>query len=213
MGKLPDGKDLTKTFHPSVIGLSVRIGIVISAVWLISIFSYALYVAEDIDSYFALMFALWGLLPLVITWGVWWILQAKKDSRNDLIDQINVLSEDQTKLKNMIFEIVSNAVIRRYRQIARQQGCAPTDKTSDSKIVDIYGQVAKAFYYAASERGATITNSQLNYIVLKFINLYENERDFLVSGEEIVDEWLRSEIKKYKKNGLSEEYKKELKLF
>lgn len=94
-----------------------------------------------------------------------------------------------------------------YRKIALIHGCTPTEKTSDKKIIEIYSKVLTAFQQAAKQRGTRIPALNLNFIALKFLQIYE------IMGEAVFDSHLQYETEKYLSEGLRPEYKQELNLF
>ena len=104
-------------------------------------------------------------------------------------------------------ETAGKAIIFGYRRIAKEKGCAPTQKTSDDKIVEIYSKVISSFQKAAKEKNEHIPAVNLNYIALKFYQVYE------LAGDAFLDEHLDYEVNLYKTSGLREDYKQELKLF
>lgn len=97
-------------------------------------------------------------------------------------------------------------IVKGYRRIAAQHGCAPTAKTSDQKIIEIHTLVCKAFHQAAEQRGERIPPLIDNYIALKFLQVYEMMGDHL-------QQHLQYEVKKYLAEGLRPDYKQELELF
>jgi hypothetical protein len=103
-------------------------------------------------------------------------------------------------------EIATNAVIYGYRKIGKERGCAPTQKTSDDKIIEIYSKIVSSFQKAASEKNERIPAVYLNFIALKFLQVYE------LAGDAFVDEHLDYEINLYKTSGLRNDYKQELNL-
>jgi hypothetical protein len=94
-----------------------------------------------------------------------------------------------------------------YRRLAASQGCAPTFKTSDQKIIETYRKVATAFRHAADQRGERIPAGVMNFIVWKFLQVYET------LGDAMVDEHLAYEVEKYHREGLRHDYKQDLYLF
>jgi hypothetical protein len=86
-------------------------------------------------------------------------------------------------------------------------GCPPTEKTSDKKIIEIYSKVLTVFQQAAKQRGTRIPALNLNFMVLKFLQVYE------IMGEAVLDSHLQYEVEKYLSEGLRPEYKQELKFF
>ncbi|MBN8571317.1 MAG: hypothetical protein J0M18_16975 [Ignavibacteria bacterium] len=109
------------------------------------------------------------------------------------------------KEKTLLTEIeplVDKVIIKSYRDIAKKINGAPSAKTSDEKILDIYRKVLIAFKAEASQRGERIPAVNLNSIALKFMQVYE------MSGEEFFNEHLEYEIIKYHNEGLREDYKR-----
>lgn len=106
-----------------------------------------------------------------------------------------------------LLSLTGKIVIGGYRYLAQKNKIAPTDKTSDDKILAIYQQVGTAFREASKIRGELLPAGHLNTIVLKFIQVYE------MGGDEMVEMHLKYEIEKYLKEGLREEYRKNLELF
>jgi hypothetical protein len=98
-------------------------------------------------------------------------------------------------------------VIKGYRRIAAKHGCAPTSKTPDQKIMEIYSKVGTAFQEASERRGEHIPALFKNHIVLKFFQVYE------LSGDQFMQEHLQYEVNKYLREGLRPDYMRELALF
>ena len=98
-------------------------------------------------------------------------------------------------------------IVKGYRKIAAQHGCAPTSKTTDQKIIEIHSQVSTAFNQAAKQRGERIPALVDNYITLKFFQVYE------MLGEQRLQGHLQYEVEKYLGEGLRPDYKQELPLF
>lgn len=98
-------------------------------------------------------------------------------------------------------------IVNGYRRVASMNNIAPTAKTSDQKIIEIYQRVGSAFREASKERNEHITAGNLNTIVLKFFQVYE------MMGETMFYEHLKYEIDKYIQEGLRTDYKQDLKLF
>lgn len=113
------------------------------------------------------------------------------------------------KPKNLLEEFESTAlplVVHGYREIAKRGNIAPTSKTSDQEIINIYQKVGSAFFEAAKKRNERIPALYLNGIALKFIQIHEMSEEFFY-------EHLKYEINNYLANGLRDDYKRELKLF
>jgi hypothetical protein len=112
----------------------------------------------------------------------------------------------QRTMLDGVQEVSSRLIIKGYRKIAAQHGCAPTAKTSDGKIMEIYTQVSQAFHAASQKRGEHIPALVQNYIVLKFLQVNETIPDHL-------QQHLQYEVEKYTAQGLRSDYKQELQLF
>lgn len=104
-------------------------------------------------------------------------------------------------------EVGGKLIVAGYRRLATQYGCAPTSKTSDAQIVEMYKKVGTAFRETSNQRGEHISAGTLHCIVWKFLQVSE------MLGNEMVDEHLAYEIRKYSQEGLRPEYKQDLKLF
>ena len=115
-------------------------------------------------------------------------------------------SKPRTMLDD-VQEVSGRLIVKGYRKIAAQHGCAPTAKTTDAKIIELHTNVSKAFGQAAERRGEHIPALIQNYIVLKFIQVYE------MLGEQRLQGHLQYEVDKYLAEGLRSDYKQELPLF
>ncbi|HTA95449.1 MAG TPA: hypothetical protein VK769_04925 [Verrucomicrobiae bacterium] len=114
-------------------------------------------------------------------------------------------SKQQTMLDD-VQQVSAKLIVKDYRKIAAQYRCAPTAKTTDQKIMEIYVLVTTAFHQAAEQRGERIPALFDNYIVLKFLELHE-----MMPGH--LEQHLQYEVKKYLVEGLRSDYKQELSLF
>jgi hypothetical protein len=85
-------------------------------------------------------------------------------------------------------EVSGRLILKGYRKIAAEHGCAPTNKTTDAKILEIYTLVTTAFHKAAERRGERIPALIDNHIVyynIRVARLLEVGRDidkFIVWG-------------------------------
>jgi hypothetical protein len=104
-------------------------------------------------------------------------------------------------------EVSGRLVPKGYRRYARLYDVAPTTKTTDQKIMEIYSKVSTALQETAKRRGEHIPALILNHIVWVFIQCYE------MSGDKFMQEHLQYEVNKYLRDGLREDYKRELPLF
>jgi hypothetical protein len=98
-------------------------------------------------------------------------------------------------------------IVGSYRRLAATQECAPTSKTSDEKIIEIYRQVVTGFREAAGQRGERIPAEVMNFIVWKFLQAYELFED---AG---VESHLAYELQNYSQQGLRPDYRRDLKLW
>ena len=115
-------------------------------------------------------------------------------------------SSDQRTLLDTATKASTGVIVAGYRQIAAQHGCAPTQQTSDEKIIEIYTRVTTSFNRTAEQRGERIPALQLNHIVLKFLQAHED------LGPEIMASHLHYELNKYAASGLRADYQQNLSL-
>ena len=116
----------------------------------------------------------------------------------------------ETQPRNVLEEAQKQAtplIIKGYRKVGQERGCAPTAKTTDKKIIEIYTQVLNAFTSASKIRAERIPAVNLNFIALKFFQVYE------MMGEEGMNSHLEYEVEKYLEEGLRAEYNQPLELF
>jgi hypothetical protein len=76
-----------------------------------------------------------------------------------------------------------------------------------NRIMEIYQKVGTAFRQAANQRGERIPAGVMNFIVWKFLQVDET------LGDAMVDEHLAYELEKYAREGLRDDYKRDLYLF
>lgn len=105
--------------------------------------------------------------------------------------------------------LAAGVIAFRYREIAASSGfgTAPTRKTSDARIVEIYKIVTSSFRRVAQERGERLSAKHSNYIAFYFMQIDESR------GGEFFREHLKYELEKYKKEGLRATYRQEIELF
>lgn len=99
------------------------------------------------------------------------------------------------------------SLVKRFRQIGKYNNTAPTEKTSDEKIIQIYTLICTSFRKASLENQERIPANNLNTIAMKFFKVYEE------FGEVFMKEHLEYELDKYRTQGLRLEYKIETSLF
>ena len=105
---------------------------------------------------------------------------------------------------------VSALIVYGYRRIAAQSSSAPTAKTTDEKIVEIYSQVVTAFHKAAQLRGEHIPGPYLNTIVWHYLQLFETLGP---QCQRFFEEHLQREVSRFLVDGLREDYRQKLSLF
>jgi hypothetical protein len=109
-------------------------------------------------------------------------------------------------LLNQAQEAAGILIVGGYRRLAASQGCAPTSKTSDQKIIEIYQKVGTAFREAAVQRRERIPAGVMNSIVWNFLQIYE------FSGDAMVEAHLADELQNYSQQGLRPDYNHDLDL-
>jgi hypothetical protein len=102
---------------------------------------------------------------------------------------------------------LNESLIKRLREIGKYNNTAPTDKTSDEKVIEIYQLICSSFRNASTKRNERIPADNLNTIAMKFFNVYEE------FGENFMQDHLKYELDKYLKEGLRPEYKKGISFF
>ena len=102
---------------------------------------------------------------------------------------------------------LNTSLIKSLRNIGEYYNTAPTNNTSDEKIIEIYRLICSSFRKASSEKQERIPADNLNTIAMKFFKVYEE------FGEDFMQEHLVYELEKYTKEGLRTEYKKGISLF
>lgn len=101
-------------------------------------------------------------------------------------------------------ETIARFMAARYRQMSSfsHEEYAPTTKTSDQEIINIYKKVCTAYWNASNQRGEQIAIEVINAITWKFLQVYEKV------GNEFMSEHLDYEIEKYLNEGLRPDYVK-----
>ncbi len=106
-------------------------------------------------------------------------------------------------------EVIGKVIVFAYRRYAAANGpdCAPTAKTSDARVKEIYTDVVRGFRDVAMRRSEEITAQRLNFIAWKFMQVEE------MFGPGMVASHVAYETKKYLAEGLRKDYQHELPLF
>lgn len=99
------------------------------------------------------------------------------------------------------------SLVKRLRVLGKYNNTAPTENTSDEKVIEIYSLICSSFREANKEKQEQIPADNLNTIAMKFFKVYEE------FGEDFMQEHLEYELKKYANEGLRPEYKKGISLF
>ena len=95
---------------------------------------------------------------------------------------------------------INGGVIRKFRKIGKAKNSAPSDKTSDDKILEIYMLVIYNFTRASIGKKERIPVENLDIIALKFFNVYEE------FGDDFLKHHLEYELNYFRHNGLRQEY-------
>lgn len=104
-------------------------------------------------------------------------------------------------------DLATPLIVNGYRHLGQANNCAPTSKTSDQKIMEIYQQVGSGFREASDQRNEYLPAGHMNTVVFKFLNIYE------MMGQHMFNEHLKYEVSRYIHEGLREDYQQDLKLF
>ncbi len=108
---------------------------------------------------------------------------------------------------DVALEASGKIIVNFYRELGAYNKCAPTARTTDIKIVEIYSLIGTGFQQAAEQKGEHIPAEFINRIVSGFLQIYETH------GESFMQEHLRYEIEKYSREGLRPDYKQPLPIF
>lgn len=119
----------------------------------------------------------------------------------------NKKNEQPKTMLDQALALAGPLIVNGYRSIAEANNIAPTSKTSDQQIIEIYQKVGSSFHEASKERNEHIPAGHINTIVLKFLQVHE------LMGETMFYEHLKYEVNKYLQEGLREDYKRDLDLF
>ncbi len=121
---------------------------------------------------------------------------------------INYFIRGKKPIEPISFEDkINSSLIKRLRELGKYNNTAPTENTSDEKVIEIYSLICSSFREARKEKQEQIPADNLNTIAMKFFKVYEE------FGEDFMQEHLEYELKKYANEGLRPEYKKGISLF
>jgi hypothetical protein len=121
---------------------------------------------------------------------------------------INYYIRGKKPIEPITFENKLDAsLVKRLRKLGECNNTAPSVKTSDEKIIEIYTLICSSFRKASSVKQEQIPANNLNTIAMKFFKVYEE------FGEDFMKEHLEYELKKYDKEGLRPEYQRGISLF
>ena len=102
---------------------------------------------------------------------------------------------------------LNDSLVKRLRNIGEFNNTAPTENTTDEKVIEIYQLICSSFRNASNKRNERIPANNLNTIAMKFFKVYEE------FGEDFMQDHLKYELDKYLKEGLRPEYQKGISLF
>jgi hypothetical protein len=154
-----------------------------------------------------LLMACFVIFAAVGLWPIIWITNIRAASSRRDVARSRGAGPIPCTLLDQAQEASAVLTVGGYRRLGASQGCAPTSKTSDQKIIEIYEKVGTAFRQVANQCGERIPSGVMNFIVWKFLQVYET------LGDAMVDEHLAYELEKYTREGLRDDYKRDLYLF
>lgn len=95
-------------------------------------------------------------------------------------------------------------VVRTFRAYAEARGIAPTRKMTDEEIINVFTRVTSRFVEVAYQRGEKIPGAYLRTLALYFFQAYEQNMG------SVFEEHLQFELRRYREQGLRDDYKKDL---
>jgi hypothetical protein len=101
---------------------------------------------------------------------------------------------------------LDTSLIKRLRKIGEYNNTAPSENTSDEKVIEIYTLIFSSFRKESIKKQERIPVNNLNTIAFKFFKVYEEV------GEDSMREHLEYELNKYAKEGLRPEYQRGISL-
>ena len=137
----------------------------------------------------------------------YYILRRKPEEPVSFEDKVNTSLVKRLRNIGEYNNKVNTSLVKRLRNIGEYNNTAPTDKTNDEKIIEIYTLICSTFRKASSEKQERIPANNLNTIAMKFFKVYEE------FGEDFMKEHLEYELDKYLKEGLRPEYQQGISLF
>jgi len=102
---------------------------------------------------------------------------------------------------------LNSSLVKRLRSIGKYNEASPKEKTSDEKVIEIYQLICSSFRNESKKKNERIPANNLNTIAMKFFNVYEE------FGEDLMQDHLKYELKKYLNEGLRPEYQRGISLF
>ncbi|ENA1802855.1 hypothetical protein ABF179_002268 [Flavobacterium psychrophilum] len=121
---------------------------------------------------------------------------------------INYFIRGKKPIEPISFEDkINTSLVKRLRELGKYNNTAPTENTSDEKVIEIYTLICSSFRKASKEKQEQIPANNLNTIAMKFFKVYEE------FGEDFMHKHLKYELDKYLKEGLRLEYQKGISLF
>lgn len=197
----------------------LRLVVVACCIWAVAVFAAQ-------DSYDRNMS--WVSIPptaLLVLYFAWsWLVDPKKTSSADSAvttppqtSALQTVSGRQadgrtfnsfdSNVSSGVIALPDAFIVAQYRAHAATQGgeCAPTSKTSDARVLEVYRAVLREFGEVASDRSELLEPSWLNFIAWKFMQVEE------MLGQEMLASHLAYETRKFREEGLRPEYRNELK--
>jgi hypothetical protein len=163
--------------------------------------------SERFNKALVVLISCFVIFVAVALWPVIWLTNLRAASLNEGVARSRGAGSTPRALVDQALETSRILIVGGYRRLAASRGCAPTSKTSDEKIMEIYQKVGTAFRQVGDQRGERIPAGVMNFIVWKFLQVYET------LGNTMVDEHLAYELERYAREGLRDDYKRDLYLF
>lgn len=116
-------------------------------------------------------------------------------------------SPNKSESSRTAFDEVHDVVVAGFRLAAKEYSIAPSAKTSDDEILQIYSLTLNAWRDASKLRNEQIPVTFINYIALQFMQAYEN------MGQKIFASQFEYELQRYIDNGLRQDQMRHLVLY
>ena len=155
---------------------------------------------------FFAVYGLWGAILVVAGYLIAGLMLAAILKPGLTVSAVEQLIDwvRERRLRAMGVSRGSRLIVNGYRRIARRRAMAPTKKTTDAEILNLFEQVGSAFKSVAYQRGESLKASRINYVVWKFLQAHED------MSKDDFDNHLQQQLENYHKNGLPPAYRNDL---